>query len=348
MGMPRTRTTTHYVVVILRHARRLGLDVDNIINDIGIPLELSNIEDKWISNDRFAALVKRLWQETKNESFGLDPVPMRIGSWALACDFMLTAETLGELYRRGEHIFSYLSPDSSGLNFTTSGDTASIFVKVYAGEQDPSHFLAEFMTVVWHRFANWTIDENIQLQKAFFSYPRPHHSHVYDQLFQCDLEFDQEQIGFSFSKKYLDKKITRTRPELKNWLQNSPADLLYLPGKESSIKSQIVKILAQYLHERRRFPSFESVCSDLFLGPQAVRRRLADEGSSYQQIKDSLRQSLARQLLTNPEIPILEISQRTGFTEPAAFSRAFKKWTGANPAEYRKGKQSMKSGFDLN
>ena len=67
---------------------------------------------------------------------------------------------------------------------------------------------------------------------------------------------------------------------------------------------------------------------------QVVRRRLADEGTSYQQIKDSIRRDLALELLANPEIPIADIAERTGFTEPAAFSRAFKKWCGESPAQF--------------
>ena len=64
-------------------------------------------------------------------------------------------------------------------------------------------------------------------------------------------------------------------------------------------------------------------------------RRLTEEGSSYQQIKDNVRRELAVELLSQQEIAIADIAERTGFTEPAAFSRAFKKWSGVSPAQYR-------------
>ena len=69
-----------------------------------------------------------------------------------------------------------------------------------------------------------------------------------------------------------------------------------------------------------------------------VRRRLAQEGSSYQKIKDTVRVDMVTELLANPDLAIAEIADRAGFTEPAALSRAFKKWTGETPAQYREKK----------
>jgi AraC-like DNA-binding protein len=96
--------------------------------------------------------------------------------------------------------------------------------------------------------------------------------------------------------------------------------------------------LRRELEEQMRFPAFESICTSLQLSPQVVRRRLTEEGTSYQKIKDMVRRDLALELLSTPELLIADIAERTGFTEPAAFSRAFKKWAGISPAQYRENK----------
>lgn len=333
--MPQRKSSTHYVAVLIRHARRMGFDIDRILSDTGIPVELSEVEDQWIDNSIFAALVKRMWLETNNETFGLDPTSLRMGTWAIACEFMLAAETLGELYRKGERILSYLAPGAASVQLVKEGGTVSVLPQVYIGESDPDHFLIEFMTVLWHRFPSWAIDERIPLQKAFFSYPQPDHWHFYEELFHCEVSFQQTSNGFSFNEKYLQKPVTRSMAELDEWLRHSPADLLYMPGRETSIQSQIKAELRNSLKDAMRFPAFETICSDLCMSSQVVRRRLADEGTSYQQIKDSIRRDLALELLANPEIPIADIAERTGFTESAAFSRAFKKWCGESPAQFR-------------
>ena len=71
------------------------------------------------------------------------------------------------------------------------------------------------------------------------------------------------------------------------------------------------------------------------MSPQVVRRRLSEEDTSYQKIKDAIRCDTAKRLLDNPEIPVATVAEQTGFSETAAFSRAFKKWTGLAPAQYR-------------
>ena len=185
------KSSTHYIAVLLRQARALGLDIDQILADTAIPRELSDAEDKWIDNQFLTSLVKRMWLETDSETMGFDPIPLRIGTWAIACEFMLGADTLGELFRKGSRILSYLAPNSVGVKLVEEEDSVLVLPQVYTGESDPEHFLAEFMTVLWHRFPSWVIDETIQLNTAFFSYPEPDHGRFYDELFQCDVVFEQ-------------------------------------------------------------------------------------------------------------------------------------------------------------
>jgi AraC-like DNA-binding protein len=333
--MPRKKISTHYIGALVRHARRMGLDIDQILAKTDIPRELAEVDDQWINRNQFSRLVKKMWLETSSETFGFDPVPLRTGTWAVACEFMLASETLGELYRKGERILSYLAPGTADMRIVKNGDMVSVLPGVYIGESDPDHFLSEFTTVLWHRFPSWAVDEKIPLQQAFFSYPKPDHWKYYEELFHCDVVFQQASSGFSFHEKYLQKPVVRSNAELDTWLRDSPADILYMPGRESSIQAQIKAELKSGLKDLKRFPAFESVCSDLDMSYQVVRRRLSDEGTSYQQIKDLIRRDLALELLGNPEIPIADIAGRTGFTEPAAFSRAFKKWCGMSPAQFR-------------
>jgi AraC-like DNA-binding protein len=337
--MGQRKSSTHYVSLLIRQARKMGLDVDDILAETGIPIEFSDVGHQWIDNELLTRLVKKMWSETNNETFGLDPHPLRVGTWALACEFMLGADTLGELYRKGERVLSFLAPTSAGLKLEREGDSISVMPQVYIGESDPDHFLVEFMTVVWHRFPSWAIDERIPLQEAFFPYPEPEHSSFYEELFPCDVRFDAPHCGIKFHSSYLKRRISRTPIELENWLCDSPADLLYMPGRETSIQSQLKTLLIAITKNSTRYPAFESLCSELAMSPQVVRRRLSDEGTSYQYIKDTIRCETARSLLANPDVSIMDVAVSTGFSEPAAFSRAFKKWTGESPAHYRSSRQ---------
>ena len=330
------KTNSHYVEVLVQQARGLGLDVPALLVDAG--MEPDAPREPWIDNDHLARLVKLMWRETGDETIGLGIHPMRTGTWALACDYMLGAETLGELLRRGERISSYLPPEDFGIKLDVEESTASVEIICYEGDRDPHHFLVEFLTVVWHRFPCWAIDEYIPIREGLFRYQQPDHGWFYEELLQAPVQFGARANAFSFSKKWLSRTICRSAQELETWLRNSPADLLYLPGRDKSIGSHIQRQLDDELAQQYRFPSFDEICATLHMSNRVVRRRLTEEGTSYQKIKDAVRLDTIKHLLAKPDLPIAEVAERAGFTEPAALSRAFKKWTGLTPAQYREQK----------
>jgi AraC-like DNA-binding protein len=90
--------------------------------------------------------------------------------------------------------------------------------------------------------------------------------------------------------------------------------------------------------------SLEEVSKSLGVTPQTLRRRLQDEGQGYQAIKDDLRRDAAIEYLSRPDLTLIEIANMVGFSEPSTFHRAFKKWTGVAPGEYRNTRLHAPSG----
>lgn len=68
---------------------------------------------------------------------------------------------------------------------------------------------------------------------------------------------------------------------------------------------------------------------------QTLYRRLREEGASFESLVEKVRRRVALRLLRDPDLSVKEIAYRLGFAEPAAFSRAFKRWTGRSPAAWR-------------
>jgi AraC-like DNA-binding protein len=80
----------------------------------------------------------------------------------------------------------------------------------------------------------------------------------------------------------------------------------------------------------------DRIARDLGYSRQTLYRRLKVEGITYEQLLDSLRRRLALRLLREQGLPVKEVAYRLGFSDPAAFSRAFKRWTGSSPGEMRR------------
>ncbi len=109
-------------------------------------------------------------------------------------------------------------------------------------------------------------------------------------------------------------------------------DLLARPDGGDSLTSQIRRLLGR---DCRRWPDLDQVARQLHMSSQTLRRHLREEGGSFQQLKDHLRRDLAIYHLGRDELSIQDIAEQLGFSEPSAFHRAFKKWTGLTPGAYR-------------
>ncbi|WP_453822699.1 helix-turn-helix transcriptional regulator [Tepidimonas fonticaldi] len=82
-------------------------------------------------------------------------------------------------------------------------------------------------------------------------------------------------------------------------------------------------------------PSRADVASALHMSEKTLQRRLKGEETSYQEILDETRRELARQYLREGRMSVCEVTFRLGFSDQSSFTRAFKRWTGLAPGEFR-------------
>lgn len=105
-----------------------------------------------------------------------------------------------------------------------------------------------------------------------------------------------------------------------------------------AIYNELKDILQECLLQRH--VSQEDVAGRLGISVRNLQRRLKALGTNYQRLLDESRQQLAMQLITDMTIPLYEVSYMVGYTEPSAFYKAFKRWAGTTPGEYRQALQT--------
>ena len=323
-----------FVVAALRHAFAAGVDVEMVLERAGIAPDLLQVPQALVSTEQFVAFIQTLWLTMRDEFLGFCPNEVsKLGTFAMMCYTAIHCGSLRRALYRGMFYYDLMT-DAFHVSLTRETDRAVLHFENRRMD-DPDHFLTECWLVIWHGFACWLVGKRIPIIDAEFTYPEPSHTAEYRRMFYAQqTRFDAPRTAISFPLSYLDLPVIQNEHTLKAFLKTSPADLLVKPKNDDSLTGRIRALLRQ----RSDYPEFEQVAAELLLTPQTLRRRLKDEGSSYQQIKDNLRRDTAVYFLSRPELSIDEIALQLGFSEPSAFHRAFKKWTGVTPGVYRQEK----------
>lgn len=112
-----------------------------------------------------------------------------------------------------------------------------------------------------------------------------------------------------------------------------PGNILVKYRDPDSLARRIRHDLRQ--HDPAGWPDAERLALGLCMSASTLRRRLAEEGQTYQGLKDSVRRELAITWLAEADLGLAQVAERLGFADSSSFYKAFRKWFGCNPGHYR-------------
>jgi AraC-like DNA-binding protein len=169
-----------------------------------------------------------------------------------------------------------------------------------------------------------------------FLHPAPPDAARYEALFSTPVRFSAPEQAIVFPSDLLDLPLPAADPSLLAILEAYAAATLEKLPPASSVARSVRQVLAQTLADGNA--SLEETARKLQMSARTLRRRLGDEGSSYQAVLDELRRELALQYLRDPRLSVTEIAFLVGFADTAAFSNAFRRWTGQRPSAVKAGR----------
>lgn len=334
MGFTRW-AAAHHVRAALVGARRRGIDVTPLLREAGIdPQDIGDAQGR-VPAAQFVALTKSLWAALDDELLGLCRAPLRVGTFAMMAHAVVhCSPDLRTAIRRADRFYR-LFP--AGPRFSLSEQPGVARVEFDLTDyDDPDRFAAESLLIVWHRSASWLIRRRIDLHEVELGYPAPPHALEYGLLYGTTCRFDAPATAVTFDRALLDQPVVQDEAALRAFLRRAPWDILARMDYGQEVSAQVRRLLNQALGGGPAgLPGPDQVAARLAISPQTLRRRLAAERTSFQRVRDQLRRDVAVSALTRADTSIEALSARLGFSEPSAFHRAFRRWTGTTPRSYQ-------------
>ena len=330
----RNTVCMHYVLAACQRATDAGLDQNQCLEYAGLQSNLLSQPHARISAVQYEKLVSYIALTLNDELLMLGGVARsRVGCFNLMCQLAIHEPTLRQAILRSLQFYNLLWGD---IYFRLSSNNELAYLSIHFSEPsiNSDHTTSDCNLVLLHRFFSWLINQHIPLHHVSYSYPKPTYHKEHDRLYRCPVIYSEPKDALAFSKALLATPVAQTKETLSLFLKGAPGNLMAIPNNDNSLTTQIRSVLATTLYSDP--PSLEQIASELNTTTQTIRRRLKKENSSYQEIKDQLRQDSAINFLCNSTLPINDIALRLGFSEPSTFHRAFKKWTGATPGDYRR------------
>ncbi len=326
---------------LLVQARAFEKDVNAILQAARFPFDpvSGRTQTMFVSREQYSRLCMELFRALGDESGGAMPggrTPP--GTTRLIALSMLNSSNLRVALRRAiEFNACCRVPHGAGIHneLTVAPETRDVTLSYLSSEDDSADQHSVLCSMaMWLRFCGWLIGQHIDINHATSAGPRPGFMAGIRHFFPCPVTYDRPYNSVTFSARHLDAKLIRSEQDLSTFLVLAPYYMVIEPHAATlSITHRIGAILGDNFQEK--MPSFEELISLLGMSARTLRRRLEKEDTSYQRIKDNARRDVAISLLSRDGMTVSEVAELVGFSDPSAFHRSFKKWTGQSPGSYR-------------
>lgn len=321
---------------LLRALEHGGVDVRAVVRDAGIdPSELADSERR-IPRSAETQLWDAAYRLTGNDALGIDVSRFTTpSSFHGISQAYLTSTTLrGALDRIAR--FARVTTDDSVV-VTREVDGEFVYVSGWESSESPRPspmaMVATIAALV--RGARAMHGRDVSPTRVELLQAKPQQVSRFEQFFRCPIRFGADEYLVAFSLDVVDRPVPGSNRRLAEAAEAAMVEYLGtldrsdVPSVASDVRNVLVDVIAA------GDPDMRAVAAELAMSGRTLQRRLGDEGTTFRDVLAGTRVELAAALLRNSNRSITEIGRRVGFSEPAAFTRAFRRWTGRTPTAFR-------------
>ncbi len=321
-----------YAKTLVDYLREKGHDADRLLADTR--LKAADLEDseRSIPTALYVELWRRAEQLTGDGVIGLHVGQVvRPGKYGILGYAMMACENLREALLRQKR-YQDLVGKAGRSELMVEGERAEL--RWYSSMAALSRQIGEEHVASWVAFARWMLGPDRNPVEILFEHSAPQTTGELETFFRCPLKFSQPYTAIAFPAALLAAPIKDNDPAVRKLLDSHAENLLLTrTGSPDDPVRDIRDSISRNLV--KGVPAIETVAEHMKMHVRTLQRRLGDQHLTYKQVVDDVRCSLALQHIRDPKLSLLDIAFLLGFAEQSSFQRAFKRWTGKPPGQYR-------------
>lgn len=339
MAAPTSSDPRHVANIVPNSARALlgladerGASPERLCRGLGFTYQDLRNQHLLLSHLQVRELIlrcQRLWVEPAlGLAVGTRQTPV---SWGVAGLAMLTCETFGDAMAYGvanqgaagamlDHL---VSEHGNEVHLEVMPRQFDLQIESFLVDESLSGALAVARCLVGAAFRPLRVD---------LAQPRPDREEPYRRLYRCPVRFDAGCNRLVFESHWLGARLPGYDRITCGLVQSQLNTLLALPVGRHDLVESVANRMRFGIDAR---PSQRDLAQMVNLSDRTLRRRLGQQETTYRQLRDGTRYERARDLLANSDMTVAEVAELVGYSDARAFRRAFKRWAGVLPAEFR-------------
>ena len=321
-----------FLLPLAQALRLRGLDPLETMAELGIDGAKIANPDWRLSHDRFNLLMAHCVEATGDEAFGLLAAeqiqPQALHGLGFA---WLASDTVYDGLKRLAR-FGKLVSTAADLSLVEEGDLVYLDLgRIPLTEH--FHFASrDYAVGMVSRMCSLTLGDFIAPVGVELERPQPEAPERWESALASRVKFGSERASMAWYQADIMEPLVTGDPELAR--ANDEQTQAYLDGfMVHTTSREVVDKIVEHLPDGP--PSQQQIAEALHVSNRTLQRKLKEEGTSFMDLLQDTRLQLARKYLRHPNRSVVETAYLLGFSEPSTFSRAFKRWTGVAPADFR-------------
>jgi len=278
---------------------------------------------------------ERLLRTTRDPS-----LPIRIAETITPRDYdaigfaCMTRATVGEALHQAIR-FARVWTDASRWVFTVTPTAATLEFQIEDPDRLGVRLASEALVAEMIQGGRSLTGTSFVPSMIRFRHAPPADVSHHQRFFGAPIEWSAPRTEVVIDAALLEHPLVRADPVLAAYFERHASELLArCTAEPEGLEYRLRSALAEAL--RGGVPTLDEVAPRLGMSSRTLRRRLQQDGTSFQELLDSTRCELAKRYLGDGQLPVGAVGFLVGFSEPSTFHRAFKRWTGLTPVAFRK------------